>query len=423
MEIKDPNPSSSDPTEDQPTLDSVPSSVPAGLSARYDILGEVGRGGMGIVYKARDRETGAVVALKVLRPEITSDAEVMERFKAELLLARKITHKSVCRVYDLNRFENVAAISMEYIEGESLRSLLRRTDGLSVHHGLRLLGQVMAGLNEAHAQGVVHRDLKPENILIARDGTVKVMDFGVARSVEAGSGRTAALIGTPAYMSPEQALGKTADARSDIYSLGLVMYEMFTGRAPFQADTPVALAMKQVQETPPPLRQFEPDLPERLDRAIGKCLEKDPARRFQHVAELDEALSEQLPAAGAAEAEPVPAPHLSVWRRADSVLLLAAILGLFYFLSWRNSVFPSSKFVLQVDAVSARREAEDLMKRLGHRVPPPVRTELEHQPQQHILDLVAATYGWGATSLICNSPCIGRQVSSKRGVLKSGRFR
>jgi serine/threonine protein kinase len=190
--------------DDQPTTGLVSPSV----SYRYDILGELGSGGMGVVYKARDRETGAVVAVKVLRAEIASRRELIERFKTELLLARKITHKNVCRVYDLNRFDNVAVISMEYIEGQSLRALLDRPEGISVRYGLKIIQQVIAGLGEAHAQGVIHRDLKPENILLARDGTVKVMDFGIARSIDTDATLTGAISGTPAYMSPEQAGGK-----------------------------------------------------------------------------------------------------------------------------------------------------------------------------------------------------------------------
>lgn len=161
------------------------------LSQRYNILAEVGRGGMGIIYRARDRETGDTVALKVLKPEIATQPALIERFKSELLLARKITHKNVCRTYELLRFGDTVVIAMEYVEGESLRSLLNRTGGLTVRRGLAILRQVLAGLAEAHAQGVVHRDLKPENIVIARDGSVKVMDFGIARSIEASATQTA----------------------------------------------------------------------------------------------------------------------------------------------------------------------------------------------------------------------------------------
>jgi serine/threonine protein kinase len=162
--------------DDQPTTGLVSPSV----SYRYDILG-----------------AGAVVAVKVLRAEIASRRELIERFKTELLLARKITHKNVCRVYDLNRFDNVAVISMEYIEGPSLRALLDRPEGISVRYGLKIIQQVIAGLGEAHAQGVIHRDLKPENILLARDGTVKVMDFGIARSIDTDATLTGAISGRP----------------------------------------------------------------------------------------------------------------------------------------------------------------------------------------------------------------------------------
>ena len=280
---------------DQPTVGFMPPA--ADVSYRYEVLNEVGSGGMGIVYKARDRETGAVVALKVLHPEIAAQPQLIERFKTELLLARKITHKNVCRVYDLNRFGSVVAISMEYIEGESLRTLLGRVEGLSTRHGLKIIHQVIAGLAEAHAQSVIHRDLKPENILIAQDGTVKVADFGVARSVETGAPQTGAIVGTPAYMSPEQAEGKSVDARTDIYALGLVMYEMFCGQPAFKGDTSIAVALKQVQELPTPPRQLDPYVPEFIEAAILKCIEKNPAKRFQSAGELDAALTGKQEAA------------------------------------------------------------------------------------------------------------------------------
>ncbi|MDA2914812.1 serine/threonine protein kinase, partial [Acidobacteriia bacterium AH_259_A11_L15] len=161
----------------------------------------------------------------------------------------------------------------EYVEGESLRSFLNRYGSAPLRRGLEWTQQICSGLAEAHSQGVVHRDLKPENILIDRWGQAKIMDFGIARSLEADATRTGTLIGTPAYMSSEQAEGKPPDGRSDIYSLGLILYEMFTGQRAFHAETPIGLAMKQIQEAPRPPREVEPDLPERLDRAIQRCLE------------------------------------------------------------------------------------------------------------------------------------------------------
>ena len=157
----------------------------AALSQRYEILAEAGHGSMGNVYKARDRETGEVVALKLLKPEIASDQTMMERFKNELLFARKITHKNVCRVHEFNRIDGIAYTSMEFVEGDSLRSVLNRFGGLSPRKAIDLVGQICSGLKEAHAQGIVHRDLKPENVMIDAQGNVKIMDFGIARSMEA----------------------------------------------------------------------------------------------------------------------------------------------------------------------------------------------------------------------------------------------
>lgn len=260
------------------------------LSQRYDILSEAGHGNMGNVYKARDRETGETVALKLIKPEIASDQAMTERFKNELLFARKITHKNVCRVYEFNRIGGVAYTSMEFVEGESLRSVLSRFGGLPVRKGIDLTMQICSGLKEAHAQGIVHRDLKPENVMIDAQGNVKIMDFGIARSMEGGTRLTGAMIGTPAYMAPEQVSGKPVDYRTDIYALGLVLYEIFTGSEAFRADTPVAVALKQMQEAPAPPHDIEPAIPVYIERAILKCLEKDPAKRFQSIAELESAL-------------------------------------------------------------------------------------------------------------------------------------
>ncbi|HTS11834.1 MAG TPA: protein kinase [Candidatus Limnocylindrales bacterium] len=262
----------------------------AALSERYDILAEAGHGNMGNVYKARDRETGEVVALKLLKPEIASDQAMMERFKNELLFARKITHKNVCRVHEFNRIGGIAYTSMEFVEGESLRSVLNRFGGLPLRKAINVALQICSGLKEAHAQGIVHRDLKPENVMIDANGNVKIMDFGIARSMEAATRLTGSMIGTPAYMAPEQVSGKQVDYRTDIYSLGLILYEMFTGTQAFQADTPVAVALKQIRETPPPPHEVEPNVPVAIERAILKCLEKEQSRRYQSVAELEKVL-------------------------------------------------------------------------------------------------------------------------------------
>src|SRR5262245_7321351 len=172
------------------------------LEERYQDLIEVGRGGMGVVFRAKDRETGDVVALKVLRPEIARRGEAMERFKEELRLARKITHRHVCRTHELLRFGETAVITMEYVEGESLRRILKRFGGVPLRRGLEWARQMCSALGEAHARGIVHRDLKPENVLIDAGGDAKIMDFGIARSLEADLTQTGTIMGTPAYMSP-----------------------------------------------------------------------------------------------------------------------------------------------------------------------------------------------------------------------------
>jgi len=261
------------------------------LSLRYDLLDKLGSGGMGIVYKARDRETGEVLALKILKSTLTDDATLMERFRNELRLARRITHHNVCRIYDFNRVDDSACISMEFVDGNSLRELLNRAGRFEVPQVLHIARQICAGLGEAHIQGIVHRDLKPENVMLDRFGGVKLMDFGIARSLDTRSTATGSFLGTPAYMAPEQAEGKPVDRRSDIYALGLVLYEMFTGQAAFSGDTPLAVALKQIRETPPLPRNLQPGLPVQIECVILKCLCKDPDKRFQLVEEVEAALT------------------------------------------------------------------------------------------------------------------------------------
>jgi serine/threonine protein kinase/class 3 adenylate cyclase len=260
------------------------------IPPRYEVLSQIGTGGTGIVYKVRDLETSEIVALKVLKPEIASDPDVQENFKRELCLARKITHKNVCRIHEFNRLNGTAYTSMELVEGESLLSRLYRVGSLPLNEALEIARQICAGLREAHAQGIVHRDLKPANIMVDRSGTVKIMDFGIARMVNRDGPMTGTIVGTPAYMAPEQAELKPVSSCTDIYAVGLLLYEMVTGIAAFNGDTPVAVALKQIREYPKRPREIVPQLTRSIEAVIMKCLQKDAAKRFQSVDELEIAL-------------------------------------------------------------------------------------------------------------------------------------
>jgi serine/threonine protein kinase len=249
---------------------------------RYQIIEELGQGGMGKVYKAFDKEVNVRVALKLVKPEIAADKNTIERFRNELKVAREISHKNICRMYDLGREGETYFITMEYVSGEDLRSFIRRARRLDIGTAISIAKQVCEGLSEAHRLGVVHRDLKPSNIMIDQEGNAKIMDFGIARSLK-GKEITGAgvIIGTPEYMSPEQVEGKKADERSDLYALGVILYEMVTGRVPFEGDTPLSIAVKHKSEIPNDPRELNAQIPEDLSRLILRCLEKDKEKRFQ----------------------------------------------------------------------------------------------------------------------------------------------
>ena len=228
------------------------------LSQRYEILQILGEGGMGAVYKAKDRELNRTVALKVIRADLAKHPAIIDRFKQELLLAHQVTHRNVIRIYDLGEAEGMKFITMEYIEGEDLRSLLLDNKKFAPAEAVEIMEQVCRALEAAHSVGVIHRDLKPQNIMQDKSGRIVVMDFGLARTLEGdGMTQTGALVGTMEYMSPEQALGKQLDQRSDLFALGLILYELLTGQMPFKAESAVASLIKRTQERAAPLSDHD----------------------------------------------------------------------------------------------------------------------------------------------------------------------
>jgi len=242
---------------------------------------------MGKVYKVLDKEIKGKVALKLIKPEIAADKKTIERFRNELKMARDISHKNICRMYDLNKEEDTYYITMEYVSGEDLKSMIRMTRQLSVGTVVNIAKQVCEGLTEAHRLGVVHRDLKPQNLMIDKEGNARIMDFGIARSLKVkGITGAGVMIGTPEYMSPEQVEGKDIDQRSDIYSLGVILYEMVTGQVPFEGDTPFTIGVKHKSEIPKDPKELNTQIPEDLSRVILKCMEKDKENRYQNAGEL-----------------------------------------------------------------------------------------------------------------------------------------
>ncbi len=257
------------------------------FAGRYEIIEELGKGGMGRVYKVFDQKIKEVIALKLIHPEISVSDQAIDRFRNELRYARKIGHRHVGRMFDLGEENGQFYITMEYVEGENLKSFIRRSGHLTPRKAISLAKQVCEGLSEAHRLGVIHRDLKPQNIMIDHEGSARIMDFGIARFTSAeGFTGSGVMIGTPEYMSPEQVETGSVDKRADIYALGVVLYEMVTGHVPFAGDTPLAVLVKHKSETPRSPQDSNPLVSMAVTRVILKCLEKDRARRYQSAEEL-----------------------------------------------------------------------------------------------------------------------------------------
>ena len=270
------------------------------LDGRYDLIRRLGSGGMADVWLARDSELGREVAIKVLHDNFARDPEFVTRFRNEASAAAALQHPNVVGIFDRGAVEDTYYIAMEYVEGSTLRDLINR--GLGISEAVEVTRQVLAAAGYAHERGIVHRDLKPMNVLIDRSGRVRVTDFGIARAGNSDVTRTGSVLGTAQYLSPEQAQGFEVTQASDLYSIGVMLFEMLTGRVPFDGDNAVAIAMKQVSSQPPPPSTLNPEVPPALDSVVLKALAKDPAARYLSAPEMSAALD-------AAEANPQMAGH------------------------------------------------------------------------------------------------------------------
>ena len=307
------------------------------LGGRFEILEILGVGGMGAVYKAHDRDIGRIIALKCIRPELADHPEIIQRFKQELLLARQVAHRNIIRIFDVRESGGLKFITMEHVVGRDLRSILSERGKLPPSEALDIIQQVCAGLAAAHAEGVLHRDLKPSNIMLDQQGRVVVMDFGLARTLSGeGMTQTGAVLGTMEYMSPEQAKAEDLDARSDLYTVGLIFYELLTGKMPFQAASATASLLKRTQQAAIPAADIDPEVSRPVSAIVSKCLEREPSQRYQNflelIAELD-VVQGKRPVSTVIVAPPQATP----WKRMSAVavaLVISAVAGTFW---WTRS--------------------------------------------------------------------------------------
>lgn len=265
------------------------------LGNRYEILEQLGGGGMAIVYKGRDTILNRLVTIKLMRPEYTSDEDFVRRFSREAQSVAKLSHPNIVSIYDVGRENEIHYLVMEYVDGEDLRSIIKREGFLEPAKAVRIASQVCDALEHAHESNIVHRDVKPHNILITRYGRAKLTDFGIAREASTATVTTTdTILGSVHYISPEQARGEVSDQKSDIYSLGVVLYEMLTGTVPFSGDSPIAIALKHIQSEPEPLIDRKPGIPVALERSVMRALHKDPLKRFMSASEMSSHLDEAM---------------------------------------------------------------------------------------------------------------------------------
>jgi tetratricopeptide (TPR) repeat protein len=284
---------------------------------------------MGAVYKARDTELDRLVALKLIRPELARNPEILRRFKQELILARQVTHKNVIRIFDLGQSDGIKFITMDFVEGQDLHQLLLERGKLAPEQAARIMLQICRALEAAHSEGVIHRDLKPQNVMLDANGRVYVMDFGIARSAYLpGMTQTGALIGTPEYMSPEQARGEKLTERSDIFSLGIILYELLTAKSPYFSDTPLATLWKRMQEKATPPVVVDPTLPQALSDIVVKALEIEPDNRFATAGQMAQQLEIWLGPSAGSSTIILRAPRMTAywkWASAALAILLVAV--------------------------------------------------------------------------------------------------
>ena len=264
------------------------------LGNRYQILEKVSGGGMAFVYKARCNLLNRIVAIKILKPEFAEDEDFVRRFRMEAQAAASLSHPNIVGIYDVGQEDGLYYIVMEYVEGNTLKDLIRQEAPLPVTEVIEVGIQICEALDCAHKNMIVHRDIKSQNIMITADGRVKVTDFGIARATGGTTITTGNVFGSVQYFSPEQARSDKVDERSDLYSVGIVLYEAFTGRLPFNGETPVSIALKQIQEKPEPISNILPGFPQQLETIVQKCLAKSPEDRYQSAEELKKDLRKAL---------------------------------------------------------------------------------------------------------------------------------
>lgn len=378
------------------------------LGNRYEVLERIGTGGMSLVYRARDITLNRLVAVKILKHQWAEDEEVVRRFDQEARAAASLVDRHIVQVYDVGRDEpDVHYMVMELVAGETLRAKINRDAPLDVKAALEIADQVAEGLEVAHAKRLVHRDIKPQNVLIATDGTVKVTDFGIAYAATTGTlVNTGSLLGTVQYLSPEQARGKLIGPQSDLYSLGVVLFEMLTGSLPFESDSAIGVAIKHLQDEPPRVDALRPDIPSEVAHIVERALSKDPAERYQSAHALRQDIGrildpEKFPEGGAVT--PAVAGRRSeakstkrkwwIWAILAAIVLLVVGGGLYAFNRWLNPP------VVAVPNIRGRSVAE-------------ARTLLSHQGLTLTIDGHAPSSAVPANYVLTESPSPGSRVKS-----------